>query len=61
MNRFILRPDGTTKMSDYQYYLFFAGLMLVTALIFAVVASFYRGRTYVQGSDAAEADIAVAT
>jgi POT family proton-dependent oligopeptide transporter len=62
VNRFILRPDGTTKMSDYQYYLFFAGLMLVTALIFAVVASFYRGRTYVQGSsDAAEADIAVAT
>jgi POT family proton-dependent oligopeptide transporter len=63
VNRFILRPDGTTKMTDHQYYLFFAGLMLVTTVLFAVVASFYRGRTYLQGDDAllAEADIAAVT
>ena len=60
VNSFILRPDGTTKMSDHQYYLFFAGLMLVTAVVFAAVACFYRGRTYLQGSEdlLAEADIA---
>ena len=29
-------------MSDYNYYLFFAGLMLVAAALFAVVAMFYR-------------------
>lgn len=51
VNFFILRPDGTTKMTDYQYYLFFAGLMFVTAAIFVVVASFYRGRTYLQSQE----------
>ncbi len=61
VNAFILKPDGTTKMTDHQYYLFFAGLMLVTTIIFAVVATFYRGRTYLQDSSdplLAEADIA---
>lgn len=63
VNAFILNPDGTTKMSDHQYYLFFAGLMLVTTVLFAVVATFYRGRTYLQGDESllAEADIAAAT
>lgn len=51
VNFFILRPDGTTKMTDYQYYLFFAGLMFVAAAIFVVVASFYRGRTYLQSQE----------
>jgi POT family proton-dependent oligopeptide transporter len=62
VNSFILNADKSTKMSDYYYYLFFAGLMFVTTVIFAVVASYYRGKTYIQGddNDKAEADIAAA-
>jgi POT family proton-dependent oligopeptide transporter len=51
VNFFILNPDGTTKMSDYQYYLFFAGLMFVTACVFVVVARYYKGRTYLQSQE----------
>ena len=51
MNFFIANPDGTSKMSDLNYYLFFAGLMLVASLIFAVVANFYKYRTYLQSQD----------
>lgn len=59
VNSFIMNPDGSSKMSDYNYYLFFAGLMAVTTVLFAVVAIFYRGKTYIQGAaDIAEADIA---
>ncbi len=62
VNSYILNPDGSSKMSDHQYYMFFAGLMAVTTVVFAVVAIFYRGRTYIQGAaDLAEADIAVVT
>ena len=59
VNFVIMKPDGTSKMSDLHYYLFFAVLMFVTACVYVVVASFYRGRTYIQGEDEkAEADIA---
>lgn len=51
VNFFILNPDGTTKMSDYWYYLFFAALMFVTACIFVVVARYYKGRTYLQSQE----------
>ncbi len=62
VNFFILNKDGSTKMSDYHYYLFFAGVMFVTAILFSIVAIFYRGKTYIQGSEVfAEADIAAAT
>lgn len=58
VNRFIMNPDGSSKMSDLHYYLFFAGVMFVTACIYVVVASFYRGKTYIQGSETKdEADI----
>jgi proton-dependent oligopeptide transporter, POT family len=51
VNFFILNPDGTTKMNDYQYYLFFAGMMFVTACVFVVVARYYKGRTYLQSQE----------
>ncbi len=36
--------------------------MFVAACVFVVVASFYRGKTYLQGAEVkAEADIGVAT
>ncbi len=59
VNTFIQNPDKTSKLSDHSYYLFFAILMFVTTAVYVVVASFYKGRTYLQGEAAiAEADIA---
>jgi len=51
LNFVILNKDGTTKLNDFQYYLFFAGLMFAAAAIFTVVARFYRYRTYLQTQD----------
>jgi POT family proton-dependent oligopeptide transporter len=44
-------PDGSSKMSDFHHYIFFAVLMLVATAIFAVVARFYRNKTYLQSQD----------
>ena len=51
VNKAIRNPDGTAKMDDQHYYLFFAGLMLIAAVVFVVVASFYRGKTYLQSQE----------
>ncbi len=51
VNFIILNPDGSAKMTDLQYYLFFAGLMFVAAVIFTIVAKFYRYRTYLQSQE----------
>ena len=59
VNFFISNPDGSSKMSDFNYYLFFAGLMLVASLVFAVVANFYKYRTYLQSQDIPEEEVAV--
>jgi POT family proton-dependent oligopeptide transporter len=48
VNYFIRNDDGTVKMNDQQYFLFFAELMAAAAVIFVIVASFYKGRTYLQ-------------
>jgi proton-dependent oligopeptide transporter, POT family len=51
VNHFIQNEDGSVKMTDQQYFLFFASLMLVAATIFAVVAKFYREKTYLQSQE----------
>jgi POT family proton-dependent oligopeptide transporter len=51
VNKLIRNPDGTAKMDDQHYYLFFAGLMFAAAVVFVFVASFYRGRTYLQSQE----------
>jgi POT family proton-dependent oligopeptide transporter len=51
VNYFIRNSDGSVKMNDQQYFLFFAGLMFLAALIFIVVATFYRGKTYLQSQE----------
>ena len=58
INAVILNSDGSTKMSDYHYYLLFAGLMAATTVVYVIVAGRYQGKTYIQGSDVAEADLA---
>src|SRR5438874_1982661 len=53
VNFFIQNPDGTVKLQGTSYFMFFVWVMLGTAVLFAVVTPFYKGRTYLQ--DQAEA------
>ena len=46
VNIFILNDDGSSKLAGPTYYLFFAGAMLVTAIIYVPVAMKYREKTY---------------
>ena len=48
VNAWDIRADGTKKLTDYQYFTFFTWLMFGAAIIFVVVARFYKGRTYLQ-------------
>jgi len=50
VNRFIVRPDGTSRLEGPAYYAFFTGLMFVTAVVFSVVSQFFVEKTYVQGT-----------
>lgn len=42
---------GSTILKGANYYWFFTGLMIATALVFVVWSQFYRGQTYIQGED----------
>jgi POT family proton-dependent oligopeptide transporter len=48
VNTWDLNADGTKKLTDYQYFTFFTVLMFAAAIVFVIVASFYKGRTYLQ-------------
>jgi POT family proton-dependent oligopeptide transporter len=48
VNRFIQNPDDTSKLEGPAYFLFFTGTMFAAAVIFVVVAIFYKGNTYIQ-------------
>ncbi|MGD0206721.1 MAG: POT family MFS transporter [Verrucomicrobiota bacterium] len=48
VNFFIQNPDGSVKLAGANYYFFFAGIMLATAVLFLFVAGFYRGKNYIQ-------------
>jgi len=47
-NSWDLNPNGTHKLTDYQFFTFFTLLMFAAAVVFVIVASFYKGRTYLQ-------------
>jgi proton-dependent oligopeptide transporter, POT family len=51
VNVWIQNPDGSSKLTGPSYYLFFAGLMAVTTVLYAIYASTYRSHRYVQGSE----------
>ena len=53
INHVIQNPDGSSKLAGANYYLFFAGCMFLTAVVFIFVAMFYRGQVHIQ--DEAEA------
>jgi POT family proton-dependent oligopeptide transporter len=56
VNFFIQNPDGSVKLQGTHYFMFFVWVMLGTAVIFAIVAPFYKGRTYLQDQTAVTGD-----
>jgi POT family proton-dependent oligopeptide transporter len=49
---FLLQDEqGNDLLQGADYYLFFTGLMLVTAMLFSWAARFYTGQRYLQGGD----------
>jgi POT family proton-dependent oligopeptide transporter len=52
VNFFIQNPDGTVKLAGAAYFFFFTKVMLATAVVFILAASFYRGKTYIQDETA---------
>src|SRR2546421_4447328 len=57
-NAWDLNVDGTKKVSAYQYFTFFTWLMFGAAVVFVIVASFYKGRTYLQTQELTPDEIA---
>ena len=51
VNFFIQAEDGSSKLAGADYYLFFTLLMLVTAVLFSLLANFYGGKVYLQDSE----------
>src|SRR5437667_6397578 len=48
VNKWILHAGAAQKVSAYQYFTFFTWLMFGAAVVFTIVACFYKGRTYLQ-------------
>ncbi len=48
VNFFIQNPDGSVKLHGTSYFMFFVWIMVGTAVLFAIVTPFYKGRTYLQ-------------
>lgn len=48
VNFFIQNDDGSSKLAGSSYFGFFTVLMLVTTLLFALVARYFREQTYLQ-------------
>lgn len=48
VNLFIQNADGSSKLEGASYYLFFAGTLAVTTVVYVFVAARYREQTFVQ-------------
>jgi proton-dependent oligopeptide transporter, POT family len=48
VNKFIQNPDKTVKLQGADYYWFFTAVMLGAAVLFIIVAWFYREKSYIQ-------------
>jgi POT family proton-dependent oligopeptide transporter len=48
VNWVIQNPDGSVKLQGASYFMFFVWVMLGTAVLFAIVTPFYKGRTFLQ-------------
>src|SRR5438876_1160513 len=56
VNFFIQTSDGSVKLQGTSYFMFFVWVMLGTAVVFAIVTPFYKGRTYLQDQAAVTGD-----
>ena len=52
VNFFILNKDGSSKLAGAEYFWFFTGLMLITAILFIFVAGNYQEKTYLHEEQA---------
>ena len=57
-NAWDLNANGTTKLTDFQFYCFFTVLMFAAASLFVIFACFYKGRTHLQSQEPSGAEIA---
>jgi POT family proton-dependent oligopeptide transporter len=48
VNKFIQNPNGTSKLTGANYYLFFVAIMFIAAVAFIFVALGYREQTHIQ-------------
>jgi proton-dependent oligopeptide transporter, POT family len=48
VNFLIQNPDGSVKLQGTSYFMFFVWVMFGTAVLFAIVTPFYKGRTFLQ-------------
>jgi POT family proton-dependent oligopeptide transporter len=55
VNFIIQNPDGSSLLEGADYFLFFTALMTGTALLFMLLARFYRGQTYINDEQPATA------
>jgi POT family proton-dependent oligopeptide transporter len=51
INAVIMNPDGSSSLAGPSYFLFFAGLMFASAVIFVPIAIAFKERTYIQESE----------
>ncbi len=51
VNKVIQNPDGSSKITGPDYYWFFVGLMLATAVVFGFFSRYYKEESYVQVRD----------
>jgi POT family proton-dependent oligopeptide transporter len=56
VNLFIENPDHTSKLPGASYYWFFTIAMLITSVLFVVVASFYREKSFIQDEAVAQGE-----
>lgn len=51
VNYLIQNPDGTAKLAGPYYYLFFAAVMFVVAVIYVPIALWYKEEVFIQGEN----------
>lgn len=49
VNAAILLPDGSSRFTGAEYYLFFSGAMFMASIGYVLVARLYREQSYIQG------------
>ena len=59
VNYFIQNEDGTSKLARASYYAFFTGMMLVAAIVFVFVATFYQEKRYIHDEETVDGELSL--